>query len=264
MDKEVFTGRESKVDISLGVVVGGLAVGTLAGLFGVGGSSFATPVLAMLGVPPVIAVASPLPATMPSAVSGSLVYGRRHEVDWRVVRLSLAGGLPLTVVGALASPYVGGQRLLLASGAVLALMGLRVLRPISTETIRKASLRRNRGWIVVAGAAVVGLLTGLLANGGGFLLIPLYLLVLGLPMRTSSGTSLAVIAGLSIPTMVTHGALGHIDWEVALAFAAGSVPAAFGGAILASRFPAERLRVAFGWLVILFATWFIYQQLSAL
>ncbi|HEU5003265.1 MAG TPA: sulfite exporter TauE/SafE family protein [Actinomycetota bacterium] len=246
----------------VGVLGGGVAVGMLFGLFGVGGSSFATPVLALLGVPPFYAVASALPAALPSAASGAVGYLRRGEVNWRVVGLSVAGGLPMTVLGALASPHVGGHSLLVASGVVLVIVGLRVLRPISPATLRHGFRRLSNPWFVVGGAASVGLFTGLLANGGGFLLVPLYLLVLGLPMRTSSGTSLAVIAALSIPTLVTHWALGHVNWPVAAAFAAGSIPAAYLGGMLAQHFKNDRLRVAFGCIVVTFAVYFLFTQIT--
>lgn len=243
------------------VAAGGVAVGLLFGLFGVGGSSFATPVLALLGVPPFFAVASALPATLPSALTGAAGYLRRGEMDWRVVGLSVAGGLPMTVAGALLSNVVGGHALLVASGVVLAIVGLRVLRPISEQTIARGARRRGNAWLVVGGAAAVGLFTGLLANGGGFLLVPLYLLALGLPMRTSSGTSLAVIAALTVPTLITHWALGHVDWPVAAAFAAGSIPAAYLGGLLAKRFRNDPLRVSFGWLIVVFAAYFLVTQI---
>jgi hypothetical protein len=243
------------------IAAGGAAVGMLFGLFGVGGSSFATPVLALLGVPPLLAVASPLPATLPSAVSAAINYVRRGELDWRVAGLSIAGGLPATIVGAILSRAVKGQALLVASGVVLAVVGVRVLRPVSLKLNLGAQKRHGRNWLVVAAAAGVGLFTGLLANGGGFLLVPLYLLVLGLPMRTSSGTSLAVIAALSIPTALSHWALGNIDWGVAVAFAAGSIPTAYLGGRLARRLEGERLRVAFGWLLVGFAAYFVVRQL---
>lgn len=243
------------------IAAGGALVGMLFGLFGVGGSSFATPVLALLGVPPLLAVASPLPATMPSAVSAAISYVRRGELDWRVAALSVAGGLPGTMAGALLSRAVTGRALLVASGAVLAVIGIRVLRPVTARTSAAGDRRRARSGLIVGAAAGVGLFTGLLANGGGFLLVPLYLLVLGLPMRTSSGTSLAVIAALSVPTAVSHWALGNIDWGVALAFAAGSIPAAYLGGRIARRLRGERLRTAFGWLLVLFAGYFVVAQL---
>ena len=246
----------------IAVVAGGVAVGTLFGIFGVGGSSFATPVLALLGVPPLLAVASPLPATIPSAISGAVSYVRRGQMDWRVARLSVAGGLPGTIVGALLSTVVGGTGLLIASGLVLALVGVRVLRPVNPAERATGARRRSQGWLIVTAAAGVGLFTGLLANGGGFLLVPLYLVVLGMSMHRSSGTSLAVIAALSVPTLLTHWALGHIDWAVAGAYALGSIPAAYAGGRLAARFKGERLRATFGVLLVVFAAYFVIRQIA--
>ncbi len=245
------------------VVVGGAVVGMLFGLFGVGGSSFATPILALLGVPPLMAVASPLPSTLASAFAGLRGYAEQKHVDWRVARLSIAGGFPATVAGSLLSRVVGGYVLLIMSGVILAIIGVRVLKPISDEASAAAKRRRENPWIVVGGAVGVGLLTGLLANGGGFLLVPLFLLVLGLTMPVSAGTSLAVIAVLSIPTLITHASLGQIDWPVALAFAAGSVPASYLGSKLAPRIKAERLKKAFGWMLIGFAAYFVIRQVGA-
>lgn len=248
----------------LAVLAGGMVVGMLFGLFGVGGSSFATPVLALLGVPPLFAVASALPATIPSALSGAISYVRRGEMDRRVAGLSILGGLPATVVGGLLSRVIGGHALLVASGVVLGVVGLRVLRPIGPKTAANGERRQRSIGLVVGGAAIVGFFTGLLANGGGFLLVPLYLVVLGMPMRASSGTSLIVVAALSVPTLLTHWALGNIDWAVAAAFAAGSIPAAWVGGHLARHVDGSRLRISFGLLLVVFAGYFILHQVRVL
>ncbi|HEX2052895.1 MAG TPA: sulfite exporter TauE/SafE family protein [Actinomycetota bacterium] len=244
------------------MAVAGAAVGVLFGLFGVGGSALATPVLSLLGVPPLLAIASPLPATLGSAFSGLAGYARRKKVDWRVARLSIAGGLPAAIVGSLLSDVVGGRRLLIASGVVLAVVGIRVLRPLDDAAVARAEKRRKSGWLVVFAVAGVGFLTGLLANGGGFLLVPLFLLVLGLSMPESTGTSLAVIAALAVPTLITHTSLGHVAWPVAAAFAMGSIPASFVGAELAHRIDPSRLKKAFGWMLILFAVYFLLRQMG--
>jgi uncharacterized membrane protein YfcA len=243
------------------VTAAGLVVGVLFGLFGVGGSSFATPALGLLGVPGLVAVASPLPATIPAAIVGMVTYVRRRQVEWAVARWSIIGGIPGTVAGALGSRYVGGRGLLIASGVVLALVGVRILFALPEQSV--ALRARRRPTVVVPAAAAVGFVTGLLANGGGFLLVPLFVLVLGLTMPESAGTSLVVIAALSVPTLVTHWTLGHIDWAVAAAFAAGSVPGAAIGSLLAQRLPTEAMKRAFGVLLIGFATYFIVRQLTA-
>jgi len=95
--------------------------------------------------------------------------------------------------------------------------------------------------------AGVGLLSGLLANGGGFLLVPAYLLIFGLGMRQATGTSLLVISVLTVPTLVAHWALGHIDWGVAAAFALGATPASAVSSRLARKVGGDMLRRAFGW-----------------
>ena len=241
----------------------GLVIGVLSGLFGLGGSSFATPALALLGVPGLTAVATPLPATVPIAAAGCWAYLDRGEVDRGVALWSMVGGLPATVAGALLSRLVGGKALLVASGVVLAVVGARVLRPISEEQALAGAGRRRRRWFVASSVALAGLATGLLANGGGFLVVPLYLVVLGLPMRTSSGTSLVVVAVLSVPTLVTHWALGHVDWGVAVALGAGAVPGAVLGSRFAGRVSGGGLQRAFGWLLMAFAVFFVVWQVTS-
>ncbi len=243
------------------VTAAGLVVGLLFGIFGVGGSSFATPALGLLGVPGLIAVAAPLPATMPAAIAGMISYARRRQVEWSVARWSIMGGVPATIVGALLSQYVGGQALLIVSGIVLALVGVRILFPVPEGGLTVRA--RRRAAVVVPSAAGIGLFTGLLANGGGFLLVPLFVLVLGLTMPESAGTSLVVIAALSLPTLVTHWALGHIDWSVAAAFAAGSIPGTVIGSLAAQRLPAEAMKRSFGLLLIGFAFYFVTHQILA-
>jgi hypothetical protein len=91
--------------------------------------------------------------------------------------------------------------------------------------------------------------------------MPLYLLVFGLRMRQAVGTSLLVIAVLSVPTLATHWALGHIDWAVSALFAAGLLPMSFVGARLSSRFAKGAQRRAFGVFLIAFGTVFTVYRL---
>ncbi|WP_198152932.1 sulfite exporter TauE/SafE family protein [Pseudofrankia sp. DC12] len=183
----------------------------MVGLFGVGGSPIATPLLSVLGVPGLLAVASPLPATIPAALAAVIPYLRTDGAQPRAAAWTVLDAIPATVAGALLSRVVGGPALLLASGVVLVIVGARVIRPIEETTRRAGAARRANRVLLVATAAGVGLFTGLLANGGGFLLVPMYLVVFGLDMRQAAGTSLLVIAGLTVPTLATHWGLGHVD-----------------------------------------------------
>lgn len=263
MSYELEAGSLALVDAYHWIVVSGLAIGFLYGVFGVG-SAFATPVLSLLGVPGMAAVAGPLPALLPGSAASAWSYSRQGKVDWKVARLALAGGFPAAVLGSVASRFVGGAVLLVLSGVVLLAVGVRILHPGDPVDPAVARHRRERPAFVVVSAAGVGLAAGLLANGGGFLLVPLFLLALGLDMHEAAGTSLVVAASLTVPTLLTHAAMGNIDWAISLAFAIGLVPGALAGSRTAPRLPTSSLRVAFGALLVGFALWFLARQVLAL
>lgn len=246
----------------IGIVLAGLGVGTVFGMFGAGGSAFATPLLALLGVPGLAAVASPLPSMVPASVIGARRYLRAGQLDRRVAVLSIAGGLPGTVVGALVSAVVGGDRLLVLSGLLLAWMGVRMLLPDRSGAAARGAARRDRRGLVLLLSFGVGFATGLLANGGGFLLVPLYVLVLGMTAVEAAGTSMVVVGALVIPTLITHWALGHVDWAVAGELAVGLLPGSALGARIAQRVSPERLRRSFALLLVAFAIWFLVRQLT--
>jgi uncharacterized protein len=95
-------------------------------------------------------------------------------------------------------------------------------------------------------AIAVGLLSGLLGNSGGFLLVPLFVLVLHLRLKPALATSLAASAFLAIPGTITHAALGHIDWTVVAVYGVAAIPAAYLGARLALRVPTTPLTRVYG------------------
>jgi uncharacterized protein len=223
----------------------GLAIGFLAGMFGKGGSAIATPLLAAVGVPPIVAVASPLPATIPSTLAALRAYWHGDFVDRTITTWSLAFGIPATAVGAIATRWIDGSALVLATDVIVAALGLRFLvRPSGpAEVVRQVDRVRLR---LAAVATITGLAAGLLANSGGFLLAPLYLSVLRLPIKRAFASSLAVAAALAVPGTIVHAALGHIDWTVVFAFGAASVPLSAFGARCALRTAPGRLELAYG------------------
>ena len=231
------------------------------GLFGVGGSSVATPVLSLLGASGFAAVASPLPATIPAAAVGAYAYLRSGEARPKAAAWSVLGGVPGTIVGALLSRLAGGPVLLVVSGVTLVIVGVRVLGPIEAATREAGTRRRQNRALLVAATAAVGVFTGLLANGGGFLLVPLYLLVFGLRMRQAAGTSLVVVAALAVPTLAMHWALGHVDWALAWYFGAGMLPGSAVGSRLAQRVQGSKLRRSFGVFLVVFGLAFTAYRL---
>jgi uncharacterized protein len=216
------------------VALVGAFAGFLGGLFGKGGAAIATPLLALVGIPPIIAVASPLPATIPATLAASYAYWREQLIDWEVFRWCAVVGIPATACGAYATRWIGGGALVTATEIMVTALGVRfLLRPGDPHEIAV----QPRGYRVrlVAVAAGVGLLSGLLANAGGFLLAPLFVVVLRLSLKQSFATSLAVASVLAIPGTIVHALLGHIDWELVIVFGLTSIPLSYVGARTALR-----------------------------
>ena len=226
----------------------GVGIGFLGGVFGKGGSAVASPLLLLAGLPPIVAVASPLPSTIPSTIGAAREYQRVGFLDRRVVLFSLVAGIPATLLGALATRWIDGSVLLSATEVLLVGIGLRLAwsaRPAAVLE-RAAAIEPATTAQLLAVGAVVGLAGGLLANSGGFLLAPLYLSVLRLPIKPALGTSLAVSAVLAVPATLVHASLGHIDWTVAAVLAVTALPAARLGARVGLRAAPQRLEMAFG------------------
>jgi uncharacterized protein len=235
-----------------GLAAIGAGVGVVYGAFGAGASAFATPLLALAGVPPLVAVASPLPATIPAGLAGAWSYRRDGAVATTVAGRAVLVGVPTAVAGALSSSAVPGSVLLAVSALMLFALGIRMSLPASNVAIRP-----HNGLVMTAAVAGTGFAAGLLANSGGFLLVPVFLLIAGLGGRTATGTSLLVAAAMTAPTLATHWALGHVDWTVAIAFAIGLLPGTLAGARLVRRLPEAPSQRAFGTALLVFAAWYL-------
>jgi uncharacterized membrane protein YfcA len=223
----------------------GAGVGFVAGLFGAGGSAVGTPLLNAAGVPAFYALASPLPVAIPLAAAASIAYWDSGFIDRQLLIKTLWFAMPATVVGALITPLIGGGPLITLTEVLVVLIGVRfILRPgLTARPGERFDPPLARIAIVAIG---VGLIAGLLGNSGGFLLAPLFVVILRTPLKVGLGTSLAISAVLAIPATITHAALGHIDWHVAAVYGVTAVPAAYVGARVALRVPSIRLARVYG------------------
>ncbi len=237
----------------LGAFLVGVIIGFLGGLFGKGGSAIATPLLAIVGFPGFIAVASPLPATIPGTLLASAQYWKHKLIDWRVVLWSIGVGIPATIVGSLITKFTGARFLLILTAIFVLGFGLSFLisptepksggslpQPLEEE---KMTFSRTRLALIAFG---VGFISGLLANAGGFLLAPAYIRLLKLPIKKSFACSLAVSAVLAVPGTIIHAYLGHISWTVTGLVALGSIPCSMIGARIAIRSRSSRLARMYG------------------
>lgn len=235
---------EVNAHMLFGVILIGLGIGFLSGAFGKGGSALATPLLHLIGVPAIIAIASPLPATIPTTLIAARAYAQAGNIDRRIIRLGLPIGIPATIVGALLTRWIPGGPLIIATDVVVLAFGIRILLTRNTPAHVDAERATTTRVLVVVGS--VAFVSSLLGNSGGLLLAPLFMSALGLPIHRAFGTSLVLATFLAVPGTIVHAALGHIDWAITLAFALAAAPAARAGAQLALRTKARSLTLAYG------------------
>lgn len=209
----------------------GLASGVASGAFGIGGALLTTPgIRLLLGTPALVAVGTTLPVIVPAAMTGLVAYVKGGHVDVRAAAVSAVAGSAFSVVGAYTSDAVPGEALLLVTAALMLVLAIR-MAPRSFGG-RPPRIRPSTAVYAITGA-VSGYVSGLLGVGGGVILVPVYVSMLRLPVKTALGTSLAVVAAQAVPGSVIHTLLGHIDWPIAAGLAAGVIPGARIGSRLA-------------------------------
>lgn len=232
------------------VVVGiGLAAGVLSGAFGVGGGVVTTPAIRLLlGYPALIAVGTPLPVIIPTALAGAWSYWRAGLIDVRAALTIGLAGVPVTVLGAWLSDMVGGRVVLAVTAALIAYMAVDVA--LGSKGASSRSRSRRAGFVGYAVLGVVtGLYSGFLGLGGGFVIVPLLTRAFGMPIKRAIGTSLLTVSLLAIPGTITHWYLGHVDVMLALMLMVGVVPGALLGARLTRKADEVAVRYAFAGLL---------------
>jgi hypothetical protein len=244
------------------VVAVGFASGVLSGMFGVGGAVLTTPGLRFLGATPIEAVGSTLPAILPGALSGAWHYRKAGLIEWSVALTSGGVGAGFAVAGAELSDHVNAHYLMLLTAALLLYAGVRNTRAHVRASALVAlpavvggrafdeppePVSHSAHWMTYAViGAGAGTLAGLLGVGGGLLLLPGYTVLLRLSPKRAVATSLVAVAMFSVPAMVTHAWLGHINWTYALLLTAGVVPGARLGARFTLTGSDARLRYLMG------------------
>jgi uncharacterized membrane protein YfcA len=266
------------------IVVLGFLVGILSGMFGVGGGFLTTPLLIFYGIPPSVAVASAATQITGASVSGVMVHMRRGGVDLKMGMVMIVGGLFGSVVGA------GLFRLLQTTGQIDVVIGLLyvlILTWIGTLMFKDALValgilktpeaeapRRHNRWVAslplrwrfyssglyvspiapLALGFIAGVLTVLLGIGGGFILVPAMIYVLGMPARVVIGTSLVMILTVSAATTMVHSLTTHsVDVVLAGLLLLGGVVGAQYGAILTTRLKPDLLRLALAVIILIVA-----------
>ena len=235
------------VDEALLAVPIGLAIGLLLGLVGGGGSILAVPALVYgLGQDVKTATTTSLLVVGATALAGSLAHARGGHVGWRCALVfSAIGGLG-SFAGTALNRSLDGQVILILFALVLLAAAAAMLhyRPPNES-------RPRASWLKVVPVALgVGALTGFFGVGGGFLVVPALVVLIGMPMELAVGTSLLVIALTCAVALSAHLASGDVEWPVAATMTASAVGGAVAGSRLGGQVPQERLRQGFAGLVV--------------
>ncbi|MBA3940344.1 MAG: permease [Sphingopyxis sp.] len=271
---------------ALVIILLGGGVGFLSGMFGVGGGFLTTPLLIFYGIPPTVAAASAATQVTGASVSGALAHFERDGVDVRMGGVLIAGGLLGSLIGAALFELLAawGQIdttinilyvvLLGSVGGIMAREALGALRNMRAGLPAPARKRRHHPMVanlplrwrfyrsglyisplapLLLGTAV-GILTMLLGVGGGFIMVPAMLYLLGMGTQVVVGTSLFQILFVTIATTMVHAmTTGAVDIVLAGLLLLGSVTGAQIGARFAQRVKPEYLRMALAVIVLLVA-----------
>ncbi|MEO1345825.1 MAG: sulfite exporter TauE/SafE family protein [Pseudomonadota bacterium] len=271
---------EVSVNAFLLLGLGGI-VGVLSGMFGVGGGFLMTPLLFFIGIPPAVAVATEANQIVASSFSGVLAHVRRKTVDFRMGTVLLVGGLIGAALGVVVFNYLKslGQVDLLVRLCYVVFLGIigSMMFIESLRAIRKARAggpppkRKKHTWIqklpfkmrfrtsglyisvippVIVGIAV-GILAAIMGVGGGFIMVPAMIYLLGMPTKVVVGTSLFQIIFVTAFTTLLHATTNFtVDIALAVLLLIGGVVGAQIGTSLGTKLKAEQLRILLAMMVL--------------
>jgi uncharacterized protein len=245
----------------------GLVIGVLLGLLGGGGSILAVPALVYgVGMPLAAAIPTSLLVVGVSSAGAVLPRLRQRQVQWRLAVVFGGAGAAAAVAGAVVHRALEPRLVLLGFAALMIAAGVRMLAervPVGGDCALPDGGVNWRGCLpkAVGSGIVVGFLTGLFGVGGGFLIIPALVLLLGLPMPVAVGTSLLIIVLNAAAGFAAHVGDVDLDYAVAAVFTAAAVAGSLVAARFATRVPADRLRRWFAYLVFVVAAFVIVQAI---
>ncbi len=273
---------EVSVNAFLLLGLGGM-VGVLSGMFGVGGGFLMTPLLFFIGIPPAVAVATEANQIVASSFSGVLAHFRRKTVDLKMGTVLLVGGLIGAALGVVVFNYLKalGQVDLLVRlcyvvflgvvGGLMFIESLNAIRKSRKAEGKPAYVRRQRTWVhalpfkmrfrtsglyisvippLIVGV-VVGILAAIMGVGGGFIMVPAMIYILGMPTKVVVGTSLFQIIFVTGFTTMLHATTNFtVDVVLAVLLLVGGVIGAQIGTQIGVRMKAEQLRILLALLVL--------------
>ncbi len=236
-----------------------LVIGVVLGMLGGGGAILTLPMLVYaVGVEPRTAIATSLFVVGATSVVGASVHARAGNVRWKEGGVFGLAAMAGAFAGGRLAGLVPAAALLVLFGVMMVVTAIAMLRDPRQAQGRPGERRLGR---TLGLGAAVGLLSGLVGAGGGFLIVPALTLFGGLAMRESIGTSLFVIALQSFAGFAGHVTHVSLDWTLVLGITAAAIVGSVVGASVGKRIPPLRLRRSFAWLVIATGLFMFAKQL---
>lgn len=237
-----------------------LLVGVSLGLLGGGGSILTVPLLAYVaGMDAKQAIATSLLVVGTTSAVAAVSHARAGRVQWRTGLIFGVAGMAGAYAGGLVARFIPGTVLLIGFAVMMIATAVAMLRGRKEVGPTDAHHRIPVPKVVLEGL-VVGLVTGLVGAGGGFLVVPALALLGGLPMPVAVGTSLVVIAMKSFAGFAGYLSSVTIDWKVAGMVTGAAVLGAIAGARLTALVDPDSLRKAFGWFVLLMSSVILIEE----
>lgn len=237
-----------------------LLIGISLGLLGGGGSILTTPILIYaLGVEPKAAIATSLLVVGITSAAAVIQHARSGNVVWKTGLVFGAAGMAGAYLGGFVAAWIPAKvlmglfALMMLATAVAMFRGRRDPDPTSGEA--------QPLWKIVGEGLIVGVVTGLVGAGGGFLVVPALALLGGLPMPKAVGTSLLVIALKSFAGYAGHASHVEIDLHLAALVSGSAVAGSFLGSWLTKAVPPDTLRRGFAGFVLVMGAFVLYQQI---
>ena len=239
-----------------------LAIGVSLGLLGGGGSIITLPVLVYVAkVPASQAVGMSLAVVGGTTLVGSILGARSGHVHGKAALLFSITGVVGALAGSQLTHLVSQPVLLLIFAGLMIVVALRMFRPRPEQPSNEHA---ECHWLsCTATGLFVGVLTGFLGVGGGFLIVPALLFLARVPLKRAIATSLVVITVTSAAGLLGHLRRTHFDWGIAGMFLALAIVGMLAGRKFAHHIEAERLRYWFAWFVLAVAAFVIAENWKA-
>ena len=263
----------------------GVFVGVMSGLLGVGGGTIMVPIFRLaFGMSPLASTATSLFAIIPTSISGAVAHTRAKTCVPKLGLALGAGGAVMSPMGVWLASVSPGWLVICVAAIVIGFSAFKMFKKAvkcaptpragraggnaqdaSAKAVPDQPVLSRKQYLQGACIGLIaGLASGYVGVGGGFIMVPLMLAVLDIPMSLASGTSLIAIMILAIPGVIEQGLLGNIDYLAGIAIVVGSIPGALVGARLVRVVPERQLRFIFGGFLLVAAVMLMLNEFGIL